>query len=328
MKNEFCSRTRLVGRSIAPAVPVVVLVSLVALMGACQDGPTEPAAVVGASTVSLAKGGPGGGGKPPTRIVFSSQRDQPGNMDVYSSNADGTNVIRLTFNAALDHHPALSHDGTRIAFVSTRFGGQSVLVMNADGSGVQQLTAVATCSSPAWSTDDTRLAFSCYNGVDDDSEIYTMSASGGVITQLTYNTATDVQPTWSSRTPEIAFASTRHGNWEIYKMTDGGTAVTRLTNGTGSDSDPKWSPDGRRIAFVSTRTANVEIHVMNADGTQVVNITNNTATDEEPGWSPDSKKIVFQSYRSGTLALYTMNADGTLPVLITEFVASQPAWGN
>lgn len=321
-------RSRAASRIGAPAASGVVLVSLVALMGACQDGSTEPTAVVGEPVVSFAKGGAGGGGaKPMTRIVFASQRDQPGNMDIYSSNPDGTSLTRLTVDAAIDDYPALSHDGTRIAFVSMRFGGKSVFVMNVDGSGVTQLTAVATCSSPTWSPDDSRLAFACSNG--DDPEIYSMSSSGpGPIAQLTNNVATDLAPSWSSRGPHIVFTSTRDGNFEIYKMADDGTQVTRLTNSAYSDFDPAWSPDGRRIAFVSTRAGNVEIHAMNSDGTQVAQVTVNGATDEAPAWSPDSKRIVFQSYRSGTLALYTMNEDGTSPVRITDFAATNPGWGR
>ena len=316
-------------RAVAPALPGVVLVSLMGLMGACQDGATAPTPMAGSITPSFAKGGAGGGGaKPATRIVFASQRDQPGNMDIYSSNPDGTALTRLTVDPALDDYPVLSHDGARIAFVSTRFGGKSVFVMNVDGTGVTQYTAVAVCSSPTWSPDDSRIAFACWNG-DDDSEIYSMSSSSpGPIAQLTNNAVTDLKPTWSSRGPSIAFQSIRDGNFEIYKMADDGTAVTRLTNNPGPDFDPAWSPDGRRIAFVSARAGNLEIHSMNPDGTQVARLTFIGATDEAPAWSPDSKRIVFQSYRTGALALYTMNEDGTSPVGITNFAATNPSWGK
>lgn len=62
-------------------------------MGACQDTLTQTNAPAGTPPVSFAKGGAGGGGKPATRIVFTSERDEPVNVDVYSSNADGTNPV-------------------------------------------------------------------------------------------------------------------------------------------------------------------------------------------------------------------------------------------
>lgn len=41
---------------------------------------------------------------PPVRIVFQSERD--GNSEIYSMNADGSDVTRLTDHAAYDGLPA------------------------------------------------------------------------------------------------------------------------------------------------------------------------------------------------------------------------------
>ena len=65
---------------------------------------------------------------------------------------------------------------------------------------------------------------------------------------------------------DIAFSSTRDGNWDIYVMNADGSDLTRLTNATGADLAPAWSPDGRSIAFTSNRDGNAEIYVMNASG--------------------------------------------------------------
>ena len=55
-------------------------------------------------------------------------------------NPDGTDVQRLTFHAATDAAPEWSPDGKRIAFQSNRDGNDDIWVMNADGSGLVQLT--------------------------------------------------------------------------------------------------------------------------------------------------------------------------------------------
>ena len=47
---------------------------------------------------------------------------------------------------------------------------------------------------------------------------------------------------------QIAFSSTRDGNYEIYVMNADGTGQTRLTNNAAFDSTPAWSPESRHRA--------------------------------------------------------------------------------
>jgi len=55
-------------------------------------------------------------------------------------NADGSNQINLSNNLASERHPSFSHDGSKIAFVSSRDGNNEIYVMNADGSNQIRLT--------------------------------------------------------------------------------------------------------------------------------------------------------------------------------------------
>ncbi|MAF09034.1 hypothetical protein CMK11_01160, partial [Candidatus Poribacteria bacterium] len=85
-----------------------------------------------------------------TRIVFDSDRDAS-DSDIYAMDADGTDVVRLTTDGAADLYPAWSPDGSKIAFTSSRVGLNHILVMDADGSGIQQLTTGDRNTWPAWS---------------------------------------------------------------------------------------------------------------------------------------------------------------------------------
>ena len=67
-------------------------------------------------------------------IAFVSTRN--GNQEIYSADADGKNVKRLTNEPAMDNNPSWSPDGSQLAFCSARHGNFEIYTMKADGSDV------------------------------------------------------------------------------------------------------------------------------------------------------------------------------------------------
>lgn len=76
-----------------------------------------------------------------TRIAFDSDREERGNLELYSMKADGSGVVRLTNHPALDALPAWSPDGKKIVFVSDRLEKDSrrLFVMPASGGSAKRL---------------------------------------------------------------------------------------------------------------------------------------------------------------------------------------------
>lgn len=67
--------------------------------------------------------------------------------------------------------------------------------MNADGSGITQLTnAPAEDYSTSWSADGARIAF--VSDRDGNLEIYTMNADGSNQVNISNNPGADVEPSW------------------------------------------------------------------------------------------------------------------------------------
>ena len=252
------------------------------------------------------------------QIVFDSDQQDPGvNWDIYVMDPNGSNVQRLTTRAAEDREPYVSMDGTRIAFVSDERGNEDIWVMNADGSGLTNLTPTSdeADNNPAWSPDGTKIVIS-RRPAGGARNIWVMDADGGNLTQLTFlgGTSTASLPAWSPDGQKIVYHSDSDGDADIYVMTTDGSspgAVQQLTFDAAEDFAPAFSPDGSEIAFTSERDGNREIYVMSASGADQTNITNNAFSDTAPQWSPDGSQLAFASNRDGDNDVYVINSDGS-----------------
>jgi Tol biopolymer transport system component len=273
------------------------------------------------------------------RIVFASDRD--GNLELYSVSPNGSNLRRLTNNAANDIQPVVSPDGTRVAFASDRDGDFEIYTMNAeDGSGVTRVTNnPADETDPAFSQTGVQIAFVSDRGFG-DADIYVRVGDNERLLTNDSSDPTppnDDSPAFSPDGDRIAFESGRltGGNGEIYTMDAlNGANVRRLTANLPGDFDPSWSPDGERITFMSQRlndqgTNNQSVFVMNESGTGQQRLTNRRGqtltSDSQPAFSPDGERIVF--VRSNDLV--TMTASGSVLGNVTSHPARdiQPDWG-
>jgi Tol biopolymer transport system component len=134
---------------------------------------------------------------------------------------------------------------------------------------------------------------------------------------------------------ELAFVSTRDGEYAIFAMNSDGGGEHRLTDSERDSStpeglffqtEPAWSPDGTQIAFESARSGSFDIYVMRADGTGTRRLTSTEEDDRHPTWSSDGSSIAFSRGTPGDI--YVMDADGSRarPLLANPTGESEPAW--
>jgi Tol biopolymer transport system component len=256
------------------------------------------------------------------RIAFAS--NQGGNWDVYTMNADGSGVVRLTSDPGVDTQPSFSPDGRRVAFASNRSGNFDVYTMNADGSGVTRLTTdPGVDTQPSFSPSGTQIAFIGKRGASWYGDVYLMNADGTDQVRLTTQGGIEDGPTFSPDGLRIAFGRTEAAHKHIFTMNTAGGELTALTQGAFDDRQPSFSPDGQRIAFASRREGRSEIFTMRSDGGGVTKLTGKLPS-AMPAYSPDGRLIAF--VRGGDV--YTMNAGGGNETPLTSGRGSQawPSW--
>jgi len=174
-------------------------------------------------------------------------------------------LTRLTADPWHDITPAISPDGSQLAFASRRNGYWDLYLLTLATGEVTRLTdTLAYDASPTLSPDGLWLAYESY--VNDNLEVFISSAIDPSQPQInmTRDSAADFSPAWSPQGHQVAYVSDRGGAAEIWLADlNRGTFIDVSKNRDGSAAHPAWSPDGTTLAWSftdpSTRLANIQV---------------------------------------------------------------------
>lgn len=224
----------------------------------------------------------------------------PGDRDlvVRSPGRDGTE-FRLRTPSAVESAPALSPDGTHVAFVQERGGAWRGCVAVLDG-GVGEpacLFDVAATSSIAWRPDGSSLFAARGNEL---IEVLLDVSRSYVVATTTHSVAV----------PGGRFALSPDGT--RVAVVSGGEITLSPIDGSGglqiavpgSPEDPTWTADGQRIVY----TADTQLHVAPAGDGPIRQLTAPRTVNGDP--VVVGRWVVFRSNRSGNGDLYAVALDG------------------
>jgi TolB protein len=198
--------------------------------------------------------------------------------------------------------PTREHIG-RIIFTCTRGDYNQLCMINADGTGYQQMTSLEAHSYyPVYSPLGGSVVYaSNQNGGVFD--LFLFAFEGARLTRLTEQIGNVISPTFSPDGQKILFANrTSDGPTSLWTVESSGENPDLLYAGPNTIVAVDWSPDGETIAFAMAidQPDVYEIFLMNADGTNVRQLTRGL-----PGiggsidWSPDSKTLLIYAGPTG-----------------------------
>jgi len=197
-------------------------------------------------------------------------------FDIFSANADGSDVTQLTFSDGYDAEATVSPKGDKIVFTSTRDGDPEIYVMDIDGSNQKRLTFQKGYDGGAFfSQDGSKIVFRASRPeTEDELADYEELANNGLFRPTTL---------------------------EIYTMNADGSDVTQISNFGKASFAPFFFPDGERIIFSSNVNSEsgrgFDLYMINIDGTGLEQITFNETFDGFPMFTSDGKQLVFCSNR-------------------------------
>jgi TolB protein len=180
-----------------------------------------------------------------------------------------TNEVRDLTDHLEDSTPDWSPGAEQIVFASDKHGDRKwrVYVISPGavrGEGEEWIYG----RMPDWSPDGKRIAYQGCDARGDNCGVWVMLAGGFEPGRLTTNLS-DTAPAWSPNGSQIAFISSRAGNWELYLVDVTTGQETRLTDNSAADVAPTWSPDGRRLAFLSNRDGGWAVYILEIRSGQI-----------------------------------------------------------
>jgi Tol biopolymer transport system component len=274
-------------------------------------------------------------------------KERQGHQRLFTARADGTGEHQITHVEGDAGAPDWSPDGQRIVFgLDQPHGppGCSVMIINADGSGLTDLTGrrEGCDNDPAFTPDGKRLVFLHYDDSTDVEAIWSMDTSGGDRRLITGSRGSGrVDPNVSPNGRWVTFVRSRgdSGRQALVAVHPDGTKLHRLTPYSWRVA-PKhdWSPDGKRIVLTTNHDLKrphegANLVTIRPDGSGVKRLTRFTPSKSAfaGSFSPDGAQIVFRLERNGKGALAVIDRLGGNLRTLTRPSADLPRfidWGK
>ena len=273
-------------------------------------------------------------------IVFPATTDgDPTHVSMLSLSIKDGGARPVTFPPAgyLDHEPAFSPDGTRLAFVRSAVAGvaNDVYVMPARGGTAQRITFDnrPIMGPPAWTADSREIVFSSNRGAT--TGLWRVSVSGGAPRPVAGPVGEPEWPSIPATGNSLVYDQfTSRSNIFQLRLTSAKhveESPSVLVSEKGDKMRPDLSPDGKRIAFESNRLGFWEIWTCDLTGSDCAQVTALHGIAGRARWSPDARHIAFEFHPNERGEIYVVEVPGGIPRILPTIPGSDnlsPSWSH
>jgi TolB protein len=333
---------------------VIAWLSVCSLLAACSGAAT--------ASSSIADPHPGSGPSMPQhlpgRLLFLNFGGTPYST-LWTTRPGSTHMVQITHSRFNIWSPAISPDGTQIAFNRSRGPHYSDVLVLAKPDGSDQRMLHSLCGHSCtffdemtWTPDGQTLLVLMATGVRPGltGAVWSIRIDGSHRTQLTFPGPSNSEGGFDDHHPSVApdgasfvfdriDESTGRHTTEISSI-DGGAPVVVPIPDDLNPGDPTWTPDGSRILFQSppepTPGHAQNFYTILPDGTGLQQITH---YEDAPGkyvgvfhpcFSPDGRYFsaseLIGNDRPGDIAIYTANGHRILR-MPSPLVENNVVWG-
>lgn len=264
-----------------------------------------------------------------TIAFVGSNSDWLADYDIYMMNDDGTGLRPFVTHSAMDHSPAFSPDGQKLAFISDRSGEWAIYIINFDGTDLHMVPnsefgtgneRVGDSNQVNWSPDGQKLVYPASNEI---GSMGVINIDGTGKTVFTTNDIGDYKivrgMSWGLSDEIIVSLGKKPWDQNIFKYTISNDTWTQMT----FDITPSHAlqasvnSDGE-IVFVRRASWDqlYDLYVMeNQPGGPSDNLTNFEINEGafHPQWMNGNQQVVFSYNVKNTTPwkIGIINSDGT-----------------